>query len=119
MSVVVWGVDVIVLMLLGSALVLDVKEDGLIWCVAVVLVIALVVIVDGLNVLLTFLNIMALRFGSGAENVFSSNSTGMVFPWLVMIRISDVMLLDDSSGPVLGGLLFVIECILVKQRPTL
>ena len=85
------------------------KEDCLIWCVAVVLVIALVVIVDGLNVLLTFLNIMALRFESGAENVPSSNSTGMVFPWLVMIRISDVMLLDDSSGPFLGGLCLLLN----------
>ena len=68
----------------------------MIWCVVVVMVAAAVVIVYGLDVLLVFLNFMRLRFGSVAENVFSSSSidesfSRMFFSRSVVIGISDVV----------------------------
>ena len=95
--------------------------NGLVLCVVVVMVVATVVMVDGLNVLLMFLNILGLMFRP--ENVFSSSSeescSCLVFLWLIVIGISIDMLYDDSSGPVLGGLMFVMEFVIGKYRPNL
>ena len=115
--VVKWVVVVVWVVVLVSAEVLN----GLVLCVVVVMVVATVVMVDGLNVLLMFLNILGLMFRP--ENVFSSSSeescSCMVFLWLIVIGISVDMLYDDSSGPVLGGLMFVMEFVIGKYRPKL